>query len=399
MGADFVQGMILIPATVLLSCICIWKLGGVSGVFERIREAGLTEQYALIKPAGAFPANAYTLGWAFAIIILQVSQNCSLALSMRYFAVKDGKEASKAAWLTCILMALGTALWFIPPMAARILFNEQVMASALSKPAESAFAVASLNLLPTGLVGVMIIAMFAATASSMDSGLNVNAAMLVRDVIPALRRRFGHATELSSRAELLASRIVTVCFGALMTLLAMQLARGSGKGMFELVLDAATFLSLPLTMPLVLAVFIRRVPPWSALVTVAAGLVVTPVVGWDAPFHVRAMWIFGVCCVVYAGTGFFWKTSSESYRARVDAFFVRMKTPVDFKTEIGEANDGSQLAILGGFTATTGLLLFVLLLIPNPLEGRLLISALAGTVSLSGGAMILRGRMLRPRNK
>ena len=397
MATDFVQGMVMIPATVLLAGVCVWQLGGVSGVFERIEAAGLGEDFALIKPEGAFPAGAYTWSWAVAILILQISQNCSLALSMRYFAVKDGRSASKAAWMTCILMALGTLLWFIPPMTARLLFEEQVMGADLSKPAEAAFAVASLNLLPSGMVGIVIIAMFAATMSSMDTGLNVNAAMLVRDVVPALRRRLGWGAELTAKTELRASQAVTVVFGAMMTFLAMHLAKGDGKGMFEVVLEAATFLSLPLTMPLVLAVFIKRVPGWAALATVAAGLVVTPVMGWDTPFHERAMGIFVTCCVVYAGSGFFWQTASEEYRARVEAFFERMHTPVDFEKEVGGGNDLSQLKILGGFTATIGVLLFLLLLIPNPVEGRWLIAALATCVSLSGGGMWWRGRSAETR--
>ncbi len=392
MATDFVQGMVMIPATVLLAGVCVWNLGGVSGIFTRIQEAGLVDKFALIKEEGVFPGGAYTWSWAVAIMILQVAQNCSLALSMRYFAVKDGKAASKAAWMTCILMAVGTLLWFIPPVTARLLFEDQVMAADITKPAEAAFAVASLNLLPSGMVGVMIIAMFAATMSSMDTGLNVNAAMLVRDVMPALRRRFGSTRALSTKAELRASQGVTVFFGAAMTLLAMYLARGDGKGMFEVVLEAATFLSLPLSMPLVLCVFIKKVPGWAALATVGAGLLVTPIMGWDGPFQNRAMTIFATCCLVYLGSGFFWRFASAEYRARVEAFFQRMHTPVDFEKEVGGANDLSQLKILGGFTATMGVLLFLLLLIPNPASGRWLIAALAGSVSLSGGAMYFKGR-------
>ncbi len=393
MATDFVQGMVMIPATVLLAAVCVYQLGGVSGIFERIQEAGLGDQFALIKTEGTFPGGAYTWSWAVAILVLQISQNCSLALSMRYFAVKDGRAASQAAWMTCILMALGTLLWFIPPVTARLLFEEQVMAAGITKPAEAAFAVASLNLLPSGMVGIMIIAMFAATMSSMDTGLNVNAAMLVRDVMPALRRRFGSTVELSEKAELRWSRIVTVFFGAAMTLLAMYLARGDGKGMFEVVLEAATFLSLPLSMPLVLGVFIKRVPGWAALVTVAAGLLVTPIMGWDGPFQNRAMAIFVTCCVVYAGSGIFWRWTTEEYRTRVEAFFTRMHTPVDFEKEVGGANDVSQLKILGAFTATIGALLFLMLLIPNPASGRWLIAALATSVFFSGAGMWWRGRV------
>ena len=44
--------------------------------------------------------------------------------------------------------------------------------------------------------------------------------------------------------------------------------------------------------------------------------------------------IFGTC--VFFTTSFWWKGSSQAFKAKVDAFFVEMKTPVDVEKELGD---------------------------------------------------------------
>jgi solute:Na+ symporter, SSS family len=106
-------------------------------------------------------------------------------------------------------MSLGSFFWFIPPMVARLLYEADVlvMGAQLNNPAEAAFAVASINLLPLGMTGMIVVAMFAATMSSMDSGINRNAAVFVRDIYPALCRLVGRDT-VGEKGLLLLGRIV-----------------------------------------------------------------------------------------------------------------------------------------------------------------------------------------------
>jgi len=62
-----------------------------------------------------------------------------------------------------------------------------------------------------------------------------------------------------------------------------------------------------------------------------------------------------------------------------------MKTPIDFETEVGEGNDLAQLNVIGKFGAAIAIFIALILFIPNPIEGRITIAALAlviGTVSV-----------------
>ena len=122
--------------------------------------------------------------------------NCTLTANNlgaagRYFSVKDGKEAKKAALLSMILMLAGCIIWFLPPMVGRLFYADQVTAmTQLSNPQESAFAVACMNLLPPGMIGLMAVAMFAASISSLDVGINGCSSVFVMNVYPVAKALF-----------------------------------------------------------------------------------------------------------------------------------------------------------------------------------------------------------------
>ena len=46
------------------------------------------------------------------------------AMAQRYFSVDDERSARKMALLCCGLFFVGAFLWFIPPMAMRVIYPE-----------------------------------------------------------------------------------------------------------------------------------------------------------------------------------------------------------------------------------------------------------------------------------
>ena len=110
-------------------------------------------------------------------------------------------------------------------------------------------------------------------------------------------------------------------------------------------------------------------------------------------FAADSTWTFQVKFfgVLAAGTlGFllsipFAPALGSPHRNMVDKFITNMKTPIDFKTEVGAANDLAQLKVIGRFGLTVSAFIALMLIIPNPIGGRLAIAALAliiGGISL-----------------
>lgn len=397
MAADFVQGLIMMSMTLLIAVLCVAHFGGIGGFLAAIESAGLAKDFRLFKGPGDFPDNAYTLEWAMAMFVVQVTLMCSAQQAVKYFAVKDGREARRAALLTLVLMALGSLMWFIPPVAARILFADEVLASGMTKPAEAAFAVVSVHLLPVGLIGMMVVAMFSATMSSMDAGLNGNAAIAVRDLLPAVCRRFGWKIPGES-GQVLAGRVVTITFGLMVIALALRLSMMKGRGVFEFVVALGPLFLVPMAIPLLMCLFVRRVPSWAALASMAATLVPsTMAFVAETPWTLgeKTLWSLLTGTGVFLLSALFWGRTTAHYREQVDGFFEIMHRPVDFATEVGHANDATQLKIMGRFAVVVGCFVLLLLFAPNAAAGRLAILGLAAFLIGVGSFMLFAAR--RPR--
>ncbi|MEM7627155.1 MAG: hypothetical protein AAF333_16275 [Planctomycetota bacterium] len=402
MATDFLQTLILIPITILMAYLCLRELGGVTGLFGQIEAKGLKADYALVNEPGRFTGkNTYTWVWASAIFLAQIIKMNTVMASQRYYAVKTGLDARKAALLAGLLMVMGSLIWFIPPMAGRLLFEADVMGVLgldESKRKEASYAITSLKLLPTGMTGLMVVAMLSATMSSMDSGLNKNAAMLVRDIIPGLARAFGIKMD-PDKPRLRMAQLASFGFGLCIIGLTLYFVVQGGKGVFELMLDIGAMLALPMAVPMLLALLIRRAPGWSAIASIVVGFSVSAV-GFYSEELFGKQWPFAT--VVFANTaaglvGFlatipFWSTASAAYRSQVDDFFAKMHKPIDFATEVGEGNDLSQLKIMGTFAVTIGLFICFLVVLPNEFSGRLGILFVGGFVAVVGLLLIVAGR-------
>lgn len=412
MATDFVQSLILIPLTLLVAFLCLREIGGVGALFEQIDQQGLHDDFALIKSQTAemaekFPLGKYGLMFAIATLCYKTIVYSTLVTAQRYFGVKDGKEARKAGLLACLLMLGGMLVWFVPPVVARLTIHDEVMATNLSKPAEASYALIAMRVLPIGMTGLMVVAMLAATMSSMDSGLNRNAAVFVRDIQPLFRRITGKG-EPTPRAEMFAGKIASIILGVIIISVSLYMAsRGGEAGVFEYMLSVGAVVGLPMAVPMMLALFIRRVPGWSGLFSIAAASVPS-VMGFLAgkplgqqiggvladpwSYQTQVFLNAGVGALAFCATIPFWSTASERYRAQVSEFFRRMHTPVDFEKEVGEANDSGQLRIIGGFALVMGGLILLLVLVPgNDLLARLSIVFVGGTVAGVGGLLCWAG--------
>lgn len=435
MATDVVQSLVLIPLTLLVAFLCLVEVGGLSGFVKAVSDAELTETFAVLNDPGTFaPADPTTLEpdeshpdfwkytglFAVAAIIYKVTTFSTIDVAQRYFGVKDGREARLAALLAGGLMLLGMVFWFIPPMVSRLIWHDEVMAVEMRKPAEAAYAIAGMNTLPKGLIGIMVVAMLSATMSSMDSGLNKTAAIITRDVAPSMLRVL-KLRQMTERTGLILGQISTLILGLLIITIALYFAwqpdDNGGGGVFEAMLNIGAMLTLPMAMPLAIGLFVRRVPPWSAFASVGAafvpsliqfaaskGLVPDAIVsatpegvqryltsGW--PYHMVVFVNIAAGTVGFLATMPFWPKVSDEYRDRVDDFFETMHRPVRFAEEVGEANDKAQLCVIGTFAGLLGLGICLLLAVPgNTLGDRLGILFVGGTVAVAGFTALALGR-------
>lgn len=393
MATDFLQSLVLYPVIIAVCVLGLIKIGGVSNLYQQVVDLG---EYSVAYPQGAFADGKYTITWMIAIFSMQFVAQLQLGWSARFFTAKDGKEARKAAALMFAIMLGGLFFFTVPSFISRVLYADQVASYAgiLNKAEESAYVVACLNLLPNGLLGMVLVAMFSATASSMDTGLNGNAATIVRNIMPPLRRRL-KMTDLDSRTEMVWGKRVSTVLAFVIVGITLILANFGRSGIFELIIGFAAAVNFPMTLPFFLALFIRNAPRASALYSIAFGLGgqwVAKAIFIQADIqldYAERVLLTGLCSVGgFLLSYVFHGKESAAEKEKTRLFYEKMRTPVHFDSEVGEANDGQQLKTIGGMSLVIGILMLSLLVIPNDWQSRLTILSMGGSVLLLGALLL-----------
>src|SRR5690606_9305845 len=119
----------------------------------------------------------------------------------RFLAVKNAKEAKKTAYLLGTLYLVSPIVWMLPAMIYRV---EDPMANP-----EQAYFLACAAVLPSGMMGLLLAAMFSAAASYIDGDVNVYAGAITNDCYKAIFKPMSSEREL-----LLVGRISSFLIGA-----------------------------------------------------------------------------------------------------------------------------------------------------------------------------------------
>ncbi len=93
----------------------------------------------------------------------------------RYYCVPSEKDAKKVGWLVVALNVITPPLMFLPAMLARFFLPEL-------GDFNQAYPSLCVALLPVGMLGLVVAAMFSATMSMLSTDYNVCASVLTNDV-------------------------------------------------------------------------------------------------------------------------------------------------------------------------------------------------------------------------
>ncbi|MBN2583097.1 MAG: hypothetical protein JXL80_08515 [Planctomycetes bacterium] len=388
---DNLQGFILIPVTMAVAGLCLWKVGGFSGLLTEIDAQGLTADFAWIKSrtheytyvaqglSGEISRGLYTLPWLLIMGLYSVVHGSNIVgQSSRYLSLKTDREASKAALFAGFLTFANSLFWFVPPIYGRLFLSTEIEATAalgLKNAGEAAYVITAMNILPPGLIGVVLVCMFAATMSSMDSSLTGNAGLIMRNIYPPLSRLFGFR-ELSGKPLLVFTKVMNLCMGVVAIVVAAALMWWEGAGgLFAIFLDIAVLVG-PFSLPFIVSLFMKRLPFWSPIVGMVTGGTAAfllqfgeKLFGMSFPYeinriyHYRLLFVFFATIIPTMLTRVFWDTSTPKFRAKVDRFFDQIHTPINFKKEVGKEQDAPLARVVGRLGMILGVI-FLLLVFP-----------------------------------
>jgi Na+/proline symporter len=315
-------------------------------------------------------------------------------MAQRYFSVEDERASRRIALLCFSLFLLGAFVWFVPTFAMRVLHPDlKSIWPGLANPHESSYALAALTLLPSGLVGIMLAAMFSATMSSLSGLLNIHASIISKDIFPTLfPRKAGEAEKLT------VAWTATFAVGVVIMGIALAMAAG-GHTVFGAMVTFNTVMSLAYGPPALLGLLVRRTPSWSGLASFAVALVVgvfgTFVLGWGL--------VTNVLTVVPASVAVFFLSrlfaeTDPAHAARHDDLFRRLDRPVDMAAELTDTHDPTTevFRFLSRTTGLVGLLCVPLALSAPPGERATAVGYVAITLVLAVALAFVRGKAAAP---
>ena len=389
--------LVLVVLVVAFFSVNLPEIGGITHL-----AAALPERHFRFDTDCSFAIVWLWIGWnlvATTIGGLDI-RNCG-----RFVRVKNDRSARQMVLMMAAptFLLLAPVLFQLPSLCAATVFPDlHAIFPNLSQPAEGAWVAMAFKVLPQGLLGLMVCAMFSATIDSADAALNANAGFFVRNVYISYIR-----PDASEKHQVIVGKITTVCFGILIIGVGLGVNALRTLNLFDLFQVLNAILLPPMIVPMVLGVLIRRTPAWAGWSTVIAGLVVALLAKWayspeavqhllgltralsvreinDSQFVVVSFITWVGSALWFCGTIPLWRMSSEAQHQRVNALFADMRRPVDHIAEGGQDQDTMQLRVVGALFLILGAFLLTCMAIPNPLSGRLAFLFVGGVLFALG---------------
>ena len=245
---DVIQFLILTAGAVMVATSLIWSVpGGLDQITEIVLAAdkfGLGNlRFSFFEPT--------SLGVILCYLVLAFDYGCNQVVMQRLFAARGLREMARALLLDRALeILLGTLLLLIGlGMFAYFQVFPERLAQGIVGDRILPFYI--IHALPAGLSGLLIAAVFAATMSTVDSGIHSAATLIQVDFVRPLRRR-----PLTERQSLALARGLTAALGLLATLTALVVSET--QGILETMSKVGGYTAAPITALFLLGVLSRK---------------------------------------------------------------------------------------------------------------------------------------------
>lgn len=249
---DVLQFVILSAGLIIVIPLAFQEIGGPSQFIEK-------------SPDGFFNLinDEYSMGFLVAFMFYNtIFIGGNWAYVQRYSSVRSEKDAKKVGWLFGALYLISPIFWMMPPMIYRLLEGGNL--NGIEN--EGAFLLMCKQVLPQGLLGLMLGGMIFATASSVTTTLNMSAAVFTNDIFKRARNT------VSEQNLMKIARLSTVLLGLLT--IGVALLVPSMGGIVEVVLSVGAITGAPLFAPPIWALFSKRQTSFSIIITTVFGLLI-----------------------------------------------------------------------------------------------------------------------------
>lgn len=257
---DVLQFIVLTAAVLIVVPLSFDKVGGLDGFIAKAPErffefTNLEYSWGFMVAFGLYNLFFIAGNWAYV---------------QRYTSVSTPKDAKKVGWLFGGLYLISPLIWMIPPMIYKVL-NPDLGALA----DEGAYLLMCKEVLPIGMLGLMLGGMVFATSSSVNTTLNISAGVLANDIYKSLKPK-------SSDKELVrVGKTATIALGVLTIIIALLVPYLGG--IVEVVMSLAALTGGAMFLPPLWALFSKFQTGKSVLMVTFISLAINTFFKFFAP--------------------------------------------------------------------------------------------------------------------
>ena len=219
--SDFVQSVILIASTAL---ILAWLVAGTDGGLGGFVSAGMAAgKFRVFDLAFDWTKPCFWVVLTGGLVANLASYTSDQCVVQRYMTTPDERSAAKSILFNGALSFLNCFVFFVVGVALWTYYRSHAAALPPGTKPDAVLAVFIARELPTGVSGLVLAAVAAATMSTLSANLNSAASAVTTDFY----RRFG------GRRPLLCGKISTVAVGVLGGAMALWLANADVGNVYD----------------------------------------------------------------------------------------------------------------------------------------------------------------------
>ncbi len=370
---DVLQFIVLTAAVLIVLPLSFDKIGGINNFIANAPEHFF--EFTNSEYSGVFMV-------AFGLYNLFFIAG-NWAYIQRYTSVATPKDAKKVGWLFGALYTISPLVWMLPPMIYRVLNPD------LGNLAdEGAYLLMCKEVLPIGMLGLMLGGMVFATSSSVNTTLNISAGVLANDIY---KNMFPNTT---NQGLVRVGRIATVSLGILTIIIALLVPYFGG--IVEVVMSLAALTGGAMFLPPLWALFSKYQTGKSVLAVTVISLAINAFFKFLAPDLIgitlnRAMEMvvgMGIPIVLLAILEIYFIQSKKDILQYNKYLAITNSKQEATDEDEGEANSNKKgVKVIGIGVAATGLLIIILSFMAD--SAKLLVGGM-GTAILLLGLFIIK---------
>ncbi|HPS54740.1 MAG TPA: hypothetical protein PLP05_04000 [Sedimentisphaerales bacterium] len=328
---DFIQFVVMAAAIIVLVPLSVREAGGLATFFNA-------------APEGFFNMTHPKYDWFYIVSLILLMfltySSVNWGLIQRYYCVPKESDVYKLGILVVALEVVGPPLILLPAMAARHFMPDA--------DAANIYSLLCLRLLPVGMIGLVIAAMFSATMSMLSGDYNAAASVLTNDIY----KRVIHS-KASQRELVFVGRVMTSVVGFVAIGIAFYMIKsGSNSGgdnLFRNMMKLFSVATAPVAVPMLFGILSKRINNKAAIAGFSCGIVTGLLILFLVSDEVDILGKMIKCenIILWATTAvttaamlivsYLFPSGKEEIE-RVEHFLVRLGTPIGQLAEDNKAD-------------------------------------------------------------